>query len=62
MIHKYLRKDTSVSWISTMHSAGVLDIHSTVNESRFQSGLCVFLFVIVFIYPLACCDTVDSEQ
>lgn len=45
-----------------MHSDGVLDFHLSVDESHFQSGPCVFLFVIVFICLLACCDTVDSEQ
>lgn len=61
MIHKHLR-DTCVSLINPVHSTGVLDFHLTVAESHFQFGLCVFLFVIVFISPLSCCDTVNSEQ
>jgi len=45
-----------------MHSAGALDFHLTVDESNFRSDLHVFLFVIVFICLLACCDMVDSKQ
>lgn len=52
MIHKYLRRDTSVPSIGVLHGAGGLDFHLAVVEPCFQSGLhlffichCVYLFV-----------------